>query len=245
MSTEHTVVLSPGHPNADGRFTTWGHDGTYIGAQYRVDAATELMRQRPDSTFWLVGGCNIDGFFDAFSDKARAMSTFICNELKEEEPEAWRRLPEVASLPCTFHNFVAVFNQFARTNKHDSSLQLELTVLTNEYHIRRSRAAAISALDATTRGYPRTANNQVRVQWLAAESILGLSIDDIAKENPAAYLKRLRMEDKGANAFFYKTYEDACRHKYASRLGPLLRSSRGQDLLTAAESESFGIFSPL
>lgn len=114
----------------DGKFPEY-HRGMYLGGQTRMDAAVELYKNNKLAKFIVVGGLNKDCNNIEDSEKTSSMKKYLEKECKEIN------VTSINSLPCTKHNFVAIFAYWEENSQEDLSKKT-VGVLTNHYHLPRS-----------------------------------------------------------------------------------------------------------
>lgn len=208
MYPQKIVVLSSSPLRENGEFANF-ESGMYLGGQIRMEAAVRLVETQPDAELIIVGGYNRDGEGDtSTSNKANDMTKFI----GKHSPKT--RVRTIFSLPCTYHNFVAIFLDWAQHNEHADTVG----VLTNGYHMPRAlefakRAAA--EMDVAARFVP-----------VIAENILDASISSIIGDNVQAYKKRLESERQGLAHLRARSYQDSCLTKHRDRLTYILKERR-------------------
>lgn len=187
MQFDTIIVPAPGPLGPDGRFPDT-LNGLYLGGQLRMDAAVALCRQNPRTAFVLTGGFNRpdQGYWNS-SEQVHAMAWHI------EKTVSKPKLELVYSLPCTHHNFVAVFQswQGRTTPKH-------IGILTNAYHMPR-------AMELAERSAKKILPGSVKFEPLIAETILGTEHDVTA-----AYCARALSEQEGLDDLRHGRYTDRC-----------------------------------
>lgn len=218
MPVERIIVLAASAIGSDGKFVDF-KDGMYLGGQIRLEAAAQVASDRPDAELTLVGGYNktIEGN-SQFSNRVRDMHSFIASRC----PGA--KLVPVYSLPCTYHNFVAVFNSWASGNIEAD----KVGILTNTYHMKRASAVATRAA-AHFKQYAH-----LQFIPLSAEGILERSIESIIREREEQYAARLESERHGLEQLSTGTYEDSCLTKNLESLRPVL-ARHSATLLSSSE----------
>lgn len=240
---ETIFVLSPGRANPDGGFADYGDDGSYIGGQIRMNAAVQMIRDRPEDQFFLVGGLDTDALLAPYSQKAQDMSRFICSTLQDEEPEVWHRAGPVPSLPCTYHNFIAALRELNDPRLMEPGT-VNIGVLTNAYHIPRSQLFATQAKHDMFDLNPNI-RADVTFTWHAAEDILQTPMPYSVKDDPEAYAafkKRIAMEERGLLDIDLGRYDDSCRRKYREEEFIRFLVHHGKDLMAEHEFEKWGIY---
>ena len=193
MYPRKIIVLASSPLQQNGEFANF-YNGEYLGGQIRMDAAVHIAQENPDTEFILVGGYNApsEGDIDT-SNKVNDMAAF----LKRNAPDVHLQL--VYSLPCTHHNFVAVFNS-PEIDLRDQ----ELGILTNAYHLPRALVFALQAAEATdTVGL-------FQFVPISAEEVLNRSIESIVGNKADQYESRMQSEVQGLLQLRSGTYTDSC-----------------------------------
>lgn len=222
MGVERIIVLAAGALEEGGEFANF-KDGMYLGGQVRLEAAVEVSRSAPGTQLTLVGGYNkvTEGDPQA-SNKVKDMASFILGQ----NPSA--ALQRVCSLPCTHHNFVAVFNHWAAAGVTVN----QVGILTNGYHMARAEEFAARAAAASSQ------YAGVELVPLAAEEILERPIASIIGERHEEYAARLASESRGLEQLRAGTYDESCLAANAESLKPLL-TLHGNALLAQYELARF------
>lgn len=196
MPIDKIIVLAAESFESDSQFANF-HDGMYLGGQVRFEAAAKIATEFPSVEMVLVGGYNRPGQGDSsISDKVDAMMRFI----GERAPQAW--LSPVYSLPCTYHNFVAVFDSWQRQTEEIS----RVGILSNSFHLPRAQAWAERVAKAA---YP---DRSVTFVLMSAEEILEVDIKSIVGNRQDEYAARLSSEARGLRQIREGTYQDSCLH---------------------------------
>jgi hypothetical protein len=228
---ERIVVLSPGLPNqSSGHFENYP-GATYVGAEIRMDAAGETALRHPDADLYVVGGIDPKGPRDFMSPLTSRKTQHMRQYIASFE-ERQRRIVEVPSLPCTYHNFVALFNHLSGEGVL-SEPSVKLRVLTNAYHIARAQAhlpAALKQVEPTA--------TVPDIAFIDAESVLGLPHDAGRMPYPELYDRRIEWEAKGVSDIQSGGYTDSCFAKYAEDLQPYVHRY-GHQLLGRDEREQY------
>lgn len=208
--SEQVVILSSSPRSMDGQFLNFEND-MYLGGQVRMEAAAELANTHQDTEFILVGGYNKHGDLQ-ISDKVNDMADFI----RERSPAV--RLRPIRSLPCTHHNFVAIFNTILNETTPD-----EIGVLTNSYHLPRALEFARRAQD------DMGLTKSIGLVAISAEDILNRPIEDIVSGYEDEYQARLDAEEKGLRELKDGIYKDGCLTTYKDVLSGVI--SKFPDIL--------------
>jgi hypothetical protein len=201
------IVLSSEPLQPDGKFPDF-KNGMYLGGNVRMRAAAKIAKDSPETEITLVGGYNkLPNPNPDTSDKVNDMASFV----RASVPNANLRL--VYSLPCSYHDFIAVFN----TWKAENIQVQEVGILTNAYHLKRAeafahRAAKLMGIDQTIRFVP-----------MAAEEILQEPIDAIVGDRQDEYNARLKGEAKGIIDLHSGQYHDNCLNENLEVLLPAIK----------------------
>lgn len=195
MSFDYIIILSAAAENIEGKFPNF-LNGMYLGGEVRINAAAKLLSKYQETEFIVAGGYNeknigIRGTSKKVDD--------IVGFLKDSNPRAM--IQEIYSLPCTHHNFVAVFNYWKR-NKISPR---RVGVLSNEYHLPRALAFA-DMLSKTM--LPESKTTLVPIAAEAVDASLALKFDDNVSR--AAYSRRLAYEKAGLTKLSAGDYTDYC-----------------------------------
>lgn len=219
MTFDYIIILSASAKNIDGTFPNYLND-MYLGGEIRVNAAAKLLSKYPEANFIVVGGFNEKNIGIAGTSK-KADDTV--DFLKGSNNKA--SIQVVYSLPCTHHNFVAVFNYW----KNNKISPRNVGILTNEYHIPRAiKFAELSAQSIMP-------DKKISFIPIAAESIdstFALDTDNATLQT--AYTRRLEHEKKGLNSLDAGEYADYCLTRGFELLKDLIYENPDY-LLTAAE----------
>jgi hypothetical protein len=194
MTFDYIIILSAAAENIDGKFPNF-LNGVYLGGEVRVKAAAKLLDEYPDTDFIVAGGYNEKNVGIAGTSKK---VDDIVEFLRASNHKA--KIQEVYSLPCTHHNFVAVFNYW-RNNKISPK---RVGILSNEYHLPRAMAFA-NILSPTM-----LPGSEITFVPLAAETVdasLILKLDEVSQ---AAYTRRLEYEKTGLQKIRSGMYADYC-----------------------------------
>ena len=194
MKYDKVIILCADKKGDNGKFPDF-QDGMYLGGQIRMNAAADLYKSNPSAEYFVVGG------YDPKAETSCKVSDMECF-LKEKNPAA--NIKTVKSLPCTFHNFVAVFNTW---KQEGNDLQAEkIGLLTNLYHLPRALRFAVEVRIKTSR---------IEVPPLipiCAESVVVLP-DQNMYNRETEYLLRLDSERRGLKDLERGTYDDNCLNK--------------------------------
>jgi len=193
---KYIVVLASGPLGENNTFPEY-HNNMYLGGHTRMLAAVRILQHNSNLEMTLVGGFNPDVSEDVpMSNKLDDMASFLYSRT----PSA--RLHSVCSLPCTRHNFKAVFASW----KADGIKLVgnEVGILTNAYHLPRAK------LFAEREATEFEQYKHLEFMSISAEEILGISLETIAAADPAAYAKRIASELQGVSQIIDGTYADGC-----------------------------------
>lgn len=222
MNFDHIIILSGAAEDIEGAFPNF-LDGMYLGSELRIKAAAKLLDVYPQTKFIVVGGYNEKNIgISGTSKKVDDTAGF----LRSSNPKAM--IQEVYSLPCTHHNFVAVFNDWKR-NKIEPN---KVGVLSNEYHL--PRALAFANILAQTM-FPKS---DTKFEPIPAETIdvtFALNLED--EVSRAAYLKRLEYEKQGLQSLHNNSYQDYCLTRDFDLLKELIYENP-DELLTPDEKQT-------
>jgi hypothetical protein len=224
MYSEKIVVLSSSPLQENGQFANF-ENGLYLGGQVRMEAAAYLAERAVETEFILVGGYNKEGQGDpTTSDKVNDMAAFLMNKA----PDA--NIRSIYSLPCTHHNFVAVFRDCLRRDAQGG----DLGILTNEYHMPRALEFARQAAGAFN------LQDRLRFVPVPAETVLGTTIESIVGDRLDEYTARVESEQRGLRQLQEGSYEDSCLTKNLDRLQYVIHH-HADEVLTDAERRFVGI----
>lgn len=218
MRRERIIILAADNLEQDGTFANF-KDGLYAGGQVRMEAAVKIVQDRPEAEITLVGGYDTPA--ESMSMTSSEVNDMI-GFMRKHCPHAM--LQPIYSLPCTHHNFVAVFNTWATDNTGVD----RISILTNNYHLARARAFAQLAA-ASFEQYAH-----VQIELLDAEEILAKPIESIVGDRHDEYTTRLQHEEIGLKQLEDGTYKDSCLTRNRESLQPIL-TQHGALLLTKNE----------
>lgn len=188
------VILAAEPMQADGTFAEF-EKGMYLGGHTRMEAAIHVAKLSPSTEFIIVGGYNRPGQGDPkTSDKVNSMAAFMRSRVHKP------RLELVYSLPCTRHNFIALYHHLQTTNQKPG----ELGVLSSGWHLTRAMEFAAQAAQLFQHAEP------IRFVPLPAEQVLNVSIEEVVGDRLAEYNARLAAERRGICQIMDDTYEDSC-----------------------------------
>lgn len=188
------IVLCPAERNKlDRKFPEYDENGKYLGGQTRMDAVVGIYKRNPYSKFIVVGG--LDKMTQRLEE---SLKTKDMKEYLEEKCDTVD-VERINSLPCTKHNFIAIFIRWAEQNINLENKRIG--VLTNYFHLPRSLKFLSDALMEYKIG-----GNPIFIP-IAAESIVC---------QPEIYIKRqeyfltLKSEVGGMEDMENGIYKDGC-----------------------------------
>ncbi|MFA6271683.1 MAG: ElyC/SanA/YdcF family protein [Patescibacteria group bacterium] len=182
------IVLNPSVVDTDCKFTEF-EKGQYLGGQTRMEAALKLSEVNKNTEFILVGGYDQNS---SQSKKVDDMANFLKN--RNEKINIIKRL----SLPCSHHNFIAVFNEY-----YKDLIGKKVGLLTNFYHLPRSLMF-----------YSEVVNKEEKFKVIptlipiCAESLVDNS--DVLSMRYIEYISRINSEIKGLGDNEKGKYFDNC-----------------------------------
>lgn len=188
------IVLCPAERNKlDRKFPEYDENGKYLGGQTRMDAAVEIYKRSPHAKFIVVGGLD-----KMPKDLEESVKTQDMKEYLEEKCGAVD-VERINSLPCTKHNFIAIFIRWAERNVNLNNKKVG--VLTNYFHLPRSFKFLSHALVEY-----KIDGNPIFIP-IAAESIVCQPEIYIKSQE---YLLTLKSEVEGMQAIENDKYKDGC-----------------------------------
>src|SRR3990167_1221192 len=198
MKYDIVIVLCAARRQEDKKFPEF-QDGKYLGGQTRMEAAAELFKRNEATKFVIVGGYNPKS---EYSQKVQDMEKFL------KEKCTGILLDPIPSLPCTYHNFIAVFNTWLKEGKGFKNKKIGL--LTNFYHFPRAlRFVAELRNEAEFAKIPS-------ILPISAESIVQVSQPTMVTEF-GAYLLRFEDERQGLRDLEMSNYDDKCTKRNYSK----------------------------
>jgi len=192
------IVLNASERNQKTRLFDEYDKGLYLGGQTRMEAAAEICKNNMDSKIIVVGGLKDNPESIDDSKKTKDMEEYLLENVGKQI-----NIQRINSLPCTKHNFIAIFI-------HWSANQIDLTekkvaILTNYYHLPRTfKFLSNAIIDYGIKGSP------IFIP-IAAESIINKS--EIYESKSTEFLKRLQGEVKGLSDLEKGEYKDPCLYK--------------------------------
>lgn len=120
------------------------------------------------------------------------------------------KLRRVYSLPCTYHNFVAVLGSW---EVEDVQVD-EVGILTNAYHLARAQELADRAAKDSERF------QRVGFVPIAAEAFLGVDVTTVIGSRLDEYRARIESEARGLEQLRLGTYQDSCSSQNLDLLRP-------------------------
>ncbi len=223
-------VLSPGLSSRGDIVDFVGNN--YVGGFTRMLAAVQIAQTHPDFEICMVGGGDATPeTFSPLSAKTQQMANFVCRRGIDVE-----QVTELTSLPCTFHNMVAILLSGLEDRIHGISPPLR--ILTNGYHIQRGELLARAAWSDVTYSF-----GSPKITWLHAEEIMGISEDDLGTAAPEAYRARLDLEAQGMTDLGAGTYTDSCATRYGTGIINAFnnRVAEYTRLVSPSEAHNFGV----
>ena len=218
MLFDNIIVLSASSKSSDGKFPNY-MNGMYLGGQVRMDAAHLLIKLNPDIRFTIVGGYNelSLGGNQATSNKVNDIADSMDIRLNAN-------VDLIYSLPCTHHNFVAVFNSWKKSGLRPQ----RIGILSNSYHLARALTFA--------------KKNQFIFDGIQGSKFTTISAEDTLKILPETvfgkhineYKKRLAREKEGLRKLQKNSYKDYCLTRDFGELKDIIRDHK-DDLLTNKE----------
>lgn len=194
MYPRKVIILAAEPMRPDGTFAEFDK-GMYLGGQVRMDAAVHIAKKAPATEFIIVGGYNRPSEGDVnMSNKVQSMAQFLRSHCDNPHLEL------IYSLPCTRHNFIALFHYWRSTGQQPT----EAGVLSATWQLTR---AQIFATEISQMFRYKQPTNFVP---LMAEEILGLPATNIAGSHQEEYLARLAVEKRGLGQLYNNTYQDSC-----------------------------------
>ncbi len=188
------VILAADPALSDGRFEEFKH-GMYLGGQTRMEAAVHLAKLHPETEFIIVGGYNRPGEGQPkISDKVDSMAAFMRSHIDNSHLEL------VPSLPCTRHNFIALFHYLQSSNQSPE----QIGVLSSSWHLERAILFAKQASRFFRLKQP------MEFLPLHAETILGRPQSEIVEGRWTEYTARLEAEMRGLRQLADGSYEVSC-----------------------------------
>ena len=195
MDYDFIIILCAAAANVEGKFPNF-LNGMYLGGEVRIKAAAKLLDIYPETNFIVAGGFNEKNIGIAGTSKK---VDDIVDFLKDENRKA--SVQEIYSLPCTHHNFVAVFNYW----KSNKIYPHNIGILTNEYHL--PRALKFADLNAQS----ILPDRNLSFTPIAAESFYTAMVHELSlADERAAYLKRQEHEKAGLEKINAGDYTDYC-----------------------------------
>lgn len=179
---------------SDGTFAEF-EKGMYLGGHTRMEATVHLANLAPSTEFIIVGGFNRPGEGSPkTSDKVDSMAAFLRAHIHKPHLEL------VYSLPCTRHNFIALYHYLQISGQRPD----ELGILSSGWHLTRAIEFATEASRLFRHIEP------ISLTPLPAEQILDISVEKLVGSRMAEYKARLAAEQRGLNQIMDDTYEDSC-----------------------------------
>lgn len=216
MKYDIVIVLCPSKKDNQGKFSEF-QDGLYLGGETRMNAVLEIHKRSPNAEFIVVGGYD-EG--KETSKKVQDMEDFLKENLVEN-------VRGIKSLPCTFHNFIAVFN----TLNAEEIKSKKIGLLTNYYHLPRAFRFLVKAkedlgLKIIPSFYP-----------ISAESV----VKDFPEQNmynrENEFLLRVESERKGLRDLEDEIYSDSCLNETRKEQFIAVAKKFSNILLTPNEKE--------
>lgn len=207
----------------DGKFPDY-INGLYLGGQIRMDAAISMYKENEGSEFIIVGGYDKDG---EGSQKIGDMDDFLRGECQDI------KITKRPSLPCTFHNLVAIFNMWREY--HTELKGRKIGLLTNFYHLPRS-------LRFWSELNKKEEFKNIFIPFpmaISAESIINVP-PEIYNEKSNGYIFRLIKEAEGLKDIENDNYNDNCLGKDNIKFFQNIARKYPDILLTLEEREKFG-----
>jgi hypothetical protein len=188
------VILAAEPMQADGTFAEF-EKGMYLGGHTRMEAAVHVAKLIPSTEFIIVGGYNRPGEGDPkTSNKVNSMAAFMRAHIREPHLEL------VYSLPCTHHNFIALYHYLQITGQRPE----EIGLLTSTWQIVRAMEFASQAAQLFQHIDP------IRFTIFPAEQILNTTVEAVVGDRMPEYDKRMASERRGLGQIIDETYEDSC-----------------------------------
>lgn len=225
MPFDFIIILSATAKDAESNYLDI-QDGMYVGAAVRMAAAAKLIERYSETNFIVVGGYNeANKGIVATSKKVDD----IVDNLKISAPGS--KIQEVYSLPCTHHNFVAVFNYW----KHNKVYPQRVGIFSNDYHLPRSLAFAENL------SVVMLPDRDIIFEPLVAESFLEDTEIPLSDDTTrASYERRIRYEKVGLEELQNGEYVDFCLTKDFELLRTLIYENP-DGLLTEQEKSTLHI----
>ena len=190
MIPEVVVILAGLPIGADGRFPQ-EENGVFFGMQSRMDAAVKTYLRFPKALYILVGESVEGKSVNKPDEMARYLHAKCPNIL----------IKKINSLPCTWHNIIALFAQAG-----PALFRRRVWLLTNSYHMPRALAFWE---EVKMKNYP----NIPSPFPLTAESVVG---NTAIMQYKLQYEKRIEMEKKGLRDFNSGLYKEHCKKNIKS-----------------------------
>lgn len=200
MKYNIVIVLCPSKREGKAKKFPEFKDGMYLGGQTRMDAAVKIYKDNKNAQIILVGGYNENS---AESDKVTHMKQFL-----EERCGKNINISLRPSLPCTRHNFIAIFNMWKKNKATFKKLKnTKIGLLTNFYHLPRA-----------LRFWSELVNQK---EFAGIPTPLPINAESITGDSSEAYIRfieylfRIRSEKEGLKDIEDGQYRDDClRKKY-------------------------------
>lgn len=223
MKYDYIIVLCSEKKDKNGKFPEF-LDGKYLGGQTRMDAAIEVYKENKEAEFIIVGGYDKNG---EGSQKIEDMYEFLTN--KCQNIKIFKR----PSLPCTFHNLVAIFNMW---REYDIKLEnKKIGLLTNFYHLPRALR-----FWGELRKNEEFKNIIVSCPIpISAESVIQNIPSEMYNEKSNEYLSALMGEVEGLKDIEKDSYTDNCLVKNREFFIEIAKKYPNI-LLTSKERKTFG-----
>jgi len=223
MKYDYIIVLCSEKKDKNGKFPEF-LDGKYLGGQTRMNAAVEMYKENKEAEFIIVGGYDENG---EGSKKVEDMYEFLTNECQNI------KIFKCPSLPCTFHNLVAIFNTW---RKHNIKLEnKKIGLLTNFYHLPR-------ALRFWSELNRKEEFKNIFIPCpipISAESVVQNISSEMYNERSGEYLSTLMSEAEGFKDIEKDSYTDNCLLKKREFFIEIAKKYPNI-LLTSEERKAFG-----
>jgi hypothetical protein len=194
MYPRKIIILAAEPMLADGTFADFDK-GMFLGGQTRMDAAIHIAKTAPETEFIIVGGYNRPGEGNTTtSNKVQSMAQFLRRHCDNPHLEL------VYSLPCTRHNFIALFHYWRTAGNQPA----EAGILTASWHLVRAQIFAAEISQMFQQQQP------ISFVPLMAEEVLQLPATNIAGNHQGEYLARWAVEKRGLSQLRDDTYQDGC-----------------------------------
>lgn len=216
MGYDYVIILCADKKDESGVFPDT-RDGKYIGGSSRMSAALKYSLDHPETTYIVVGGFDKNG---RKSQKVDDMADYL------KEGNTSIKIVTVPSLPCTHHNFVAIFNKM-----QDELVGKSIAIFTSHHHLPRALALYNRLVE---KEFPKMPMAHV----LCAEAFEENGVKSII-ENAESYFKRFALEAEGLFDLESNRYLDYCLEKEKECFGEI--ATEFEYLTTEFEKEFYGL----